>query len=127
MLRASGRDDEAATLEHGELAGALSAARIAADGEVDDAALLTQENDRVATAAALADLVAPLLVERLRAEIASLALRAPSAAAAAPAATTLDPPTPAPRPPSEAVPAIADLIDGMLSQQSKAPPSRRSR
>jgi hypothetical protein len=126
LLRASGRDEEAVALEHDELALALSAARIAADGEVEESALLAQENDRVAVASALADLVAPLLVERLRAEIASLAMRAPAAAAAPSAPTANPPPAPA-RSPGETVPGIADLIDGMLSQQGKAPPSRHSR
>lgn len=125
MLRVTGRDDEANALEHGELAVALSTARIDADGEVDEAALLAQESDRVATASVLADLVAPLLAERLRAEIASLALRTPNAAAAPTAAPDPPPPSP-PRGPAEAVPAIADLIDGMLTQQKK-PPAPRTR
>lgn len=125
MLRASGHEEEAAALEHGELARALSAARIGAEGEVDEAALLAQESDRVATASALADLVAPLLAERLRAEIASLAIRAPGTAAA-PIPSAPDPPPPPARAPAETAPAIVDLIDGMLSQQSKAPSSRRS-
>lgn len=123
LLRAAGEIDEAAALEHGELRGAVAAARIASDGAPDEAAaIFAEEADRVASAQTLAELLAPLLAARLG--------REPSAAPGVPAtpvSAASDPPASeaAGRHASGEVPPIADLIDSMLAQQNA--PRRRGR
>lgn len=119
-----GRIADAATLEHRDLSRALAAARLATapEGLNDEAAVFAQEEDRVASAEVLADLVAPRIAEHLRTEVAPIAApaaratglpSAPAAAAIAPAPLATAPA----RPPGTDVPGIADLIDSMLAQQ----------
>lgn len=127
LLRATGRTDDAAALANAELTPALTLARIAADTEVEESVLFAQETERVANATLLADLIAPLLAERLRVEMTSLAPRL-SASTPSPPAAIGPAPAPSSRTIPDAIPAIADLIDGMLSQQrGAAPPPRGAR
>jgi hypothetical protein len=106
-LRLQGRGREAQALDEGELATAVAAVRAHSGpgAEIDGRlqALQAQERGRVADAAALADLLVPLLLERLR-----LPLNGP---AAAPRAQR---PSQAARPAS---PSVADFIDDMLAQE----------
>lgn len=122
VLRANGQHDAAATLEHTELAHALAAARLATEDATLEPRVLAGEAERVAQAQTLAELLAPLLAQRLRPELPgpprpSSAVSAPDAPApvitAAPA-----------RSPAGEVPPIADLIESMLSQQSPRGPRR---
>lgn len=115
LLRARGRIAEAAAIERTELVPALASAREHA-GEIDEGRLRAEEAERVASAQLLAELIAPLVAECLRPTAQPTTVAHPLAASA---------PTVAPRPQrpaTGAVPSIADLIDGMLSQQG-APPS----
>jgi hypothetical protein len=120
VLRATGRDADASVLEREDLSRALSAARAATDSPVNETTLLAAESDRVADAGVLADVLAPLLAERLRAD-APTPIAAVSAEPASTAVSTL---TPLTRPPRASVPGIADLIDGMLSQERVFPAVR---
>lgn len=117
VLRAHGAAAEARELERTELTDALSAARAESPPAQPESDLLAHESERVAEAQLLAELLAPLLADRLRGAAPEFAPR--STAAPAPAASrTAPPPTPrvtAPPPPA-AAPSITDLIDGMLSQ-----------
>lgn len=119
LLRAKGEDEEAARLEHTELAGALSTARLTASGsDLDEPALLAEEAARVANATVLAELLAPLLAEQLRANPAV----APVATTSNHAAPALNRAAAAPAKPAvQAAPSITDLIDGMLSQRPARP------
>lgn len=107
LLRCSGRTAEAARLESGELAHTLR--RIAAPAGESTAfatyrdGLFELETERVRHAQAVAELLAPLLLERLG--------RTPAPERAARTA----PATPSARGPVD----IADMIDTMLSQQSE--------
>lgn len=126
ILRALGKDQDASSLENRDLSRALAAAREVAESEHEEAAVLAAESERVLNASITAELLTPLLAERL-----SLAMQAPApkpqvASARAEAAPTAivvpepkaaTPPMSAPRP-SAGVPSITDLIDGMLSQES---------
>jgi hypothetical protein len=112
-------------LEQHEFAAANSAAAdLAAESSVPGtaerfAALLSAEENRVADALLLAELLAPLLAEHIR--------------PLAPATDSV-PPAPAPREslrphpphhPGEPAPSIADLIDSMLGQErGLRPPAR---
>ena len=132
LLRARGQLAEAAALETSDLASALSTARLTSPRNQDEASLFAAEDERVATAATLAELLVPLLAERLRSELTPVAAAAPPAPAASvatrdthrPAETPSSPafPTTPPTAPSTA-PSIADFIDGMLVQQR--PSARR--
>ena len=120
VLRATGKTDEAVALENDDLARALASARFATNNSEQEAAVLTEEAERVSAATVLAELLAPMLAEHLR--------TAEPAPAIAPivAATPVMPEKPSKpiRPPAEKiVPSIADLIDGMLSQEPPSPAS----
>jgi hypothetical protein len=122
VLRATGKTDDAASLENEELARALSIARIATNNSEQEAAVLAEEAERVSSATVLAELLAPMLAEHLRPlappVAASQVVNAPATASAMPAK-----PTKAAPPPTENVPSIADFIDGMLSQRPPHPSS----
>jgi hypothetical protein len=119
VLRATGKHDEAATVEHEDLARALSAARIATHNSEQEAAVLAEEAERVSNATVLAELLAPMLAEHLRVDTAPAPAPAVVTAPIAP-----EKPSKASRPPAEKnVPSIADLIDGMLSQEPPFPAS----
>lgn len=128
MLRASGRPAEALDLEIDELRKAMAEARLASGGDEEtEAAVLAQEHERVANATVIAELMAPMLAERLRAQM-------PSAAVSTSAAVSRNPPptsSPAAAPvqnkmPPANAPSIADLLDGMLAQSpSLARPGAR--
>ena len=119
MLRATGKIHEAAELENTEFARVLAAARIASNNGDEEAAVLAAEAERVTSACVLAELLAPLLAERLRAgpvtASASETVEAPAIREREKPAAPAPPPV---RPTSEKVPNIADLIDGMLSQET---------
>ncbi|HWA87541.1 MAG TPA: hypothetical protein VG710_15030, partial [Opitutus sp.] len=75
-LRAVGRAGEAAQLENSDLAAALTAAR-EAYADVDESALLAVEDERVADARLLAELLAPMLASRVSAAPASARVTGP--------------------------------------------------
>ncbi len=115
LLRARGRVHEAAQLETGELTDALEIARRSetdADLDVRLSTLFATEEERVATAVAIAEVLTPLLAERLQ-------LRE--------TASERDPVRPplATRP-NGTMPNIADFIDQMLERESRAAPSSRA-
>lgn len=118
VLRATGKNDEAARLENQDLARALAEARIATNNSEEEAVVFAQEVERVANAAVLAELIAPMVAEQVRA--ASPRIPAPSNNPAAPPAEQIPK---AARPHQDAVPTIADMLDGMLAQE----PARSSR
>ena len=133
MLRATGRVAEAESLNP-SYQQALEQARRREDSDTEEAAVLSAEDERVASAVLLAELLVPLLAERLGPRPASSAT-APAIDSRASAvgeeerlathpATTVSVP---PRPADGGVPGIADLIDGMLAQESprSARPVRR--
>jgi hypothetical protein len=115
-LRATGRTDEATALENAELTAAVAEARVSGDPAVDESALLAGEDERVADARLLAELIAPLLATRLN----TLAPRPSSSAEPfAPAREAV------PTRPASSTLQIADMIDDMLTQAA-APPRPRS-
>jgi hypothetical protein len=118
VLRAGGKIDEAAQLENIELASALAVARLTPHSPDEESALLAEEAERVANASVLAELLAPMLAEHLRVN--------PPPVQATPPAPEPKPRNTAARPPPAKAPSIADLLDGMLSQEpssgSKSPP-----
>lgn len=103
-------------MEIDEFAKVLASARAASGGDEEaEAAVLAQENERVANATVLAELVAPLLAERLHAQMPAPAV----SASASPVRKNISPPASAPMPsktPALTPPSIADLLDGMLAQ-----------
>jgi hypothetical protein len=112
-LRAQGRPADARALEEGDFATALAAIRVDAgpgpETEERVQTVLAAEEDRVADAGALAELLLPLLAQHLRnAPIAE----APPAARARPVKTSA---------PHEA-PSVADFIDDMLAQERASRP-----
>ena len=102
-LRAIGRADEAVQLENSDLPAALAAAR-RAGVDVDESALFAGEDERVADALLLAELLAPMLASRLPS--------APRLPAAGPPSA----PARASRSRTASSPQVADLIDDMLAQ-----------
>ena len=101
-----------------DLVAALPAASPLPPGHL--AALRRMEQDRAASAAALSEILAPLLVERLELAAAALTAGRPFRVTPGPAPRRRErPATPLP---------IADLIDGMLAQEAEANPrpSRQS-
>jgi hypothetical protein len=119
VLRATGKVDDAATLENEDLARALAAARIATNNSEQEAAVLAEEAERIINATVLAELLAPMLAEHLRPETVPATTPAVAMAPAIAEKTA-----PVVRPPAEKqLPSIADLIDGMLSQQAPFPAS----
>jgi len=110
VLRERGRSEEAEQLRASSLEQLLSDRRSEGepDATIDDhlAAILVTEQERVANAAVLAELLLPILSEHLRSS-------APLAKIAAVAAPPARPPA-APRVPSTG---IADFIDEMIAQE----------
>lgn len=121
-LRSVGRDVEAAELHAHELAALLSMLPTTADAEARVQAIFAAEEKRVADAHALAEVLAPLIADLLRATP-----RATASAASAPEPPVVpDAPAPNdPRPPRATAPSIADFIDDMIAQER--PPSRALR
>lgn len=120
VLRANRKTDDAAQLENRDLARALAEARIATNNSEEEAIVLAQEAERVANAAVLAELIAPMVAEQVRVESQRIAPQ--NIPAAAPAGPT----TKAARPRPESVPTIADMLDGMLSQEPAPSPRPRN-
>lgn len=92
-------------------------ARHASDAGIAEAEVLAEEAQRVSSACILAELLAPLIAEQLRDGV------APASRVSAVVSRPTDKPAPVePLPRREALPAgvpgIADLIDGMLSQEN---------
>lgn len=118
LLRQRGQTQEATQLETEQLKPALEAARrhcaTPDDFETHWHHLRQTEEERVNSAAVLADLLAPLLADRL-------AVQVPAGGAATPARTA----SPKPSRPTSAPAEIADLIDSMLDQQRSSAPARR--
>gem|GEM_PF-1322379 len=115
-MHRAGRPVEADEQLSGELAAAQ--ARLAELGRPDPAGTLLHWSGEDEAAYALAELVADLVTERIRREA------PPPASALAPASTPIcgDSATPQyafPAPPAD-VPALADLLDDMLSLESRA-------
>ena len=112
VLRSRGRLAEAGRIEETELAAAMAQAREGPEGGLGaDArlsAVLAEEGERVAAAVAFAEILAPLLTERL-------AARAPERGRAA-----ADPARRAPAP-SAGDRGIADFIEEMLAQDRGGP------
>jgi hypothetical protein len=118
VLRERGQGEEAEALRRDVLDSQLARLR---ESSADPAAIdqrfesvLATEVDRVATASVLAELLAPLLRDRL-----PVPSPAVSAAGAAPRPTNVPPPAPkrAPRP---AAGGIADFIDEMIAHERDA-------
>jgi hypothetical protein len=116
VLRATGKNDDAAVLENEDLARALSIARIATNNSDEEAAVFSEEAERVSNATVLAELLAPMLAEHLRPSTSPVA-----AQSVVPAAAMPEKPAKVSRPLPESAPSIADLIDGMLSQRPTSP------
>lgn len=109
VLRAKGDLLAAEHLEAAELPAALAAAKTQCSASQVETLVATEQN-RLADASLLADLLAPLLAQRLRVLLplsASPGSAAPPPARAAPAGNS-------------APPSIADFIDGMLAQDRPA-------
>jgi hypothetical protein len=126
VLRSQGRGGEAAQLYAGKFSEALDVIeQFAGAGPGTEArlqALLAAEDERIATVSALAELLTPLLVERLR-EI--FPINGPQSTpekfpggkvSSENAAFSPDKPDPA------SAPSVADLIEGMLAQERAAAP-----
>jgi hypothetical protein len=117
MLRATGKNQEAAELQNAEFSKALAAARTASEADQTEATLLAEEAERVSSACLLAEILAPLLAEHLRGESPAVSkVEVPLAEVAPPEQPAIAARNHEPLPTS--VPGIADLIDGMLSQQT---------
>ncbi|HVU24407.1 MAG TPA: hypothetical protein VHE13_09810 [Opitutus sp.] len=108
-LRATGRTAEAAELERADLSDALAAARRESTA-FDEAALLAAEDERIADARLLAELLAPMLASRVSAAPASARVTGPV-------------PVPARAPRTGSAPPVADLLDEMLTQAAGRPRS----
>jgi hypothetical protein len=125
VLRERGETEAAEKLTRGALAEAMAAIRtISGEAEAVVAArveaMFEAEQERVANAAVLADLLAPLLRDELSSAVATVPT--PSGAGANPG----NPRTHSraePRPPATG---IADFIDEMIAQERSAPPRRAS-
>ncbi|HWA08886.1 MAG TPA: hypothetical protein VG838_05395 [Opitutaceae bacterium] len=112
LLRAKGEHERAARLESEDFSRAMAEANSSrAESPLPWPELLAAEDRRVADALAFAEVLAPLLAERLAA----------TGFAAAPLAVPGDAPStrPAPRRPLAGLPPpdVADLIEGMLEQE----------
>jgi hypothetical protein len=134
VLRERGQADEAEALRQRELPGLLAAVRSPADTDASIDAQLTavfaREEDRVANAVVLAELMAPLLVNPAARtpELTPILISAPSPGALEPRPSQFAPPPPLPAP-ARAAGSIADFIDEMIAQESApaeaGPASRR--
>jgi hypothetical protein len=113
LLQETGRDDEASRLEPVLLHPLIKTFREThgIDALPDDRlqSLLVCEQERVGDAAALGELLIPLLMEHLRA--------APEAARPDRSAAIQSRPSGPPARRSSTAPDIADLLDGMLAQE----------
>jgi len=123
VLRATGKSEEATTLESVELPRALATVRSDPLSSLQEEAVLAEEVERVSSALILAELVAPVLVEQLRTALPVVT------GAYAPSPTNKVEPKAAAAPPQAAadeMPSIADMIDGMLSQERASAARARS-
>lgn len=120
VLRSTGRYVEAADLHSAELTSLLAALPATADAESRVQAIFAAEEKRVADAQALAEVLAPLVADLLRATPLLSSSSAPLQSVAPDALVTPDP-----RPVRATAPSIADFIDDMIAQER--PPSRALR
>lgn len=135
LLRATGHNEEASALELNEFSEVLIAARKAPEAAQNEVRILAEEAERVASATVLAELLAPILANKLHASPVPSAVAAPAAAIARkPDAALTSPPRRArvaspeasELPAAAGVPGIADMIDGMLSQERALTPAPHS-
>ena len=123
MLRERGQTDEAEQLHRGSLQEMLAAVRGPEDTDATLHeklnAIFAVETERVANAAVLAELLAPLLTDRVAA-----ASSAHAAVVSAAAPSMAAPPPPSPPKPERRAASIADFIDEMIAQDK--PPERRA-
>lgn len=136
LLRATGRHSEALDLEIDEFSRVLAASHDAGIAEPHTSAAMSEEAARVTQAATLAELLAPLLAEKLRASPAPAAAATPATSSSpapvfqsaserpASAATPSLSPTPAP---ASGTPSVTDLLDGMFALESPHRASRAAR
>jgi hypothetical protein len=118
VLRANGRKEDAVELENTELARALAAARLSETPAGEEASIFAQEAERVLNASVLAELLAPMLAEELRASAHHVpAVPVSTATQAAPKPASVVRPAPLKSP------SITDLLDGMLSQETTFNPT----
>jgi hypothetical protein len=131
LLRARGGDAAAEVLRTGQLEDALAAFRTTGVSEAEIATrletILAAEEDRVANAIILADVLAPILAEQLGSRMESLATAAAHTPPTAKAGAALPPSkrNDTPLPPA----GIADFIDQMIALERPAPqppPQRRA-
>ncbi len=135
LLRATGRHSEALDIEIDEFSRALAAAHDAGVAEHRTSAAMSEESARVTQAATLAEVLAPLLAEKLRDTSTPLAAPAVAQASPTPSAprATVNRPTPTPSPaspapaPGSGAPSITDLLDGMLALESPSAAQRPRR
>ncbi|MBL9209441.1 MAG: hypothetical protein JNL92_03185 [Opitutaceae bacterium] len=118
MLREQARHAEAEAVQREELAPLLDVVRAGEDDpltlDARLAATMAEETERVTNAMLLAELLAPLLGGRARADDVTV-----TAVAARPAPLPLAQPVPASRPaPVRAAVSIADFLDEMIAQES---------
>jgi hypothetical protein len=124
LLRARGDHAEADRIQSAEFATALAAAKAGAEDGMDDEqwqAILTQEDAKMAEAETIAELLAPLLADRLP----RLAALTPDLRRSPARAEGHLPPASNAPPASPGVPAIADLIDDMLRMERTGSAARR--
>jgi hypothetical protein len=121
VLRAQGRGGDAAQLYAGKFSEALDVieqfAGAGPDTEARLQSLLAAEDERVASASVVAELVTPLIADRLR------EIFPGTSSPSAPRNESVEKPaasSPASQAPGSA-PSIADLIEGMLAQERAAP------
>ena len=134
LLRATGQNEEASALERSEFSEVLSSARKAPEAAQNETRILAEESERVASASILAELLAPILAKKLQAPVLT-SVETTSPAPARKTETSLSAPPRRARvssaensesPAAAGVPGIADLIDGMLSQEREYAPARRN-
>jgi hypothetical protein len=133
LLRATGLSDEASALEQNEFAEVLAAARKAPKAAQEETRILAEEAERVASASLLADLLAPLLANKLQSAVIASAETAASVSTRKSDVVLASPPrrarvssSDAPESATAGIPGIADMIDGMLSQEREYAPARRN-
>jgi hypothetical protein len=119
LFQETGRNEEASQLESVLLDPLIRSFRAShgADSlpEAQLGSLRASERKRVSDAAALGELLAPLLLEQLR--------RPPESLRSPPPASSRPPTSPRPGSPAN-IPGIADLLDGMLAQDGDRPAPR---
>jgi len=123
VLRERGQLDDAAQLEGTDLAALLAVCRRTnPDTEIAPRldAIFAAEEERVANAAILAELLLPLLTRELRASLPSSTLLSADIPAVSSAASA------SPRPPRTDPPDIAGFIDEMLALDDPTPHRRAS-